>query len=43
MEPGQCLQKVIVMTPSLENNNRRGVALDGKLKQQDTGLASSTL
>ncbi|XP_043202034.1 arrestin homolog [Amphibalanus amphitrite] len=43
VEPGQCLQKVIMMTPSLENNNRRGIALDGKLKQQDTGLASSTL
>ncbi|XP_037076002.1 arrestin homolog [Pollicipes pollicipes] len=43
VEPGQCLQKVLMLSPTLENNNRRGIALDGKLKQQDTGLASSTL
>lgn len=44
INPGQSLQKVIYLVPLLEaNKDRRGIALDGQLKHQDTNLASSTL
>ncbi|KAK9510488.1 hypothetical protein O3M35_005267 [Rhynocoris fuscipes] len=44
LQPGSSLQKVIYLTPELLNNkDRRGIALDGQLKSQDTNLASSTL
>ncbi|KAK3698546.1 hypothetical protein QZH41_014472, partial [Actinostola sp. cb2023] len=37
------LSKVYVLTPLLDNNrDKRGLALDGKLKHEDTNLASST-
>ncbi|XP_075212131.1 arrestin 1 [Lycorma delicatula] len=44
INPGSSLQKVIYLVPVLESNKeRRGIALDGQLKHQDTNLASSTL
>ncbi|KAK5647105.1 hypothetical protein RI129_005569 [Pyrocoelia pectoralis] len=44
IQPGSSLQKVIYLTPLLSSNKeRRGVALDGQLKRQDTNLASTTL
>ncbi|KAK4880339.1 hypothetical protein RN001_008485 [Aquatica leii] len=44
IQPGSSLQKVIYLTPLLSSNkDRRGVALDGQLKRQDTNLASTTL
>ncbi|GFQ81976.1 arrestin, lateral eye [Trichonephila clavata] len=42
--PGATLTKVFYLLPSAENNkNKRGIALDGMLKEGDTNLASSTL
>lgn len=42
--PGFTLAKVYYLTPLLANNkNKRGLALDGKLKHEDTNLASSTV
>ncbi|XP_065809578.1 S-arrestin a isoform X1 [Labrus bergylta] len=42
--PGATLQKVYTLLPLLANNReRRGIALDGKLKHEDTNLASSTI
>ena len=36
--------KVFHLTPLLSNNrDKRGLALDGKLKHEDTNLASSTM
>ena len=36
--------KVYYMTPLLaDNRDKRGLALDGKLKHEDTNLASSTM
>jgi len=44
VEPGSSLQKEIIVLPSaLYSKDRRGVALDGKLKNTDSNLASSTL
>ncbi|XP_014253302.1 arrestin homolog isoform X2 [Cimex lectularius] len=44
LQPGSSMQKVIYLFPELTNNrDRRGIALDGQLKRQDTNLASSTL
>jgi arrestin-1 len=44
LQPGSSLQKVIYLHPLLSSvENKRGIALDGKLKQQDTNLASTTL
>jgi len=44
VDPGSALQKVLHLTPSLDvNKDRRGVALDGHLKNIHTNLASSTL
>ncbi|XP_012532816.1 phosrestin-2 [Monomorium pharaonis] len=44
INPGSSLQKVLYLKPSLESNkNRRGVALDGMMKQEESNLASSTL
>ncbi|XP_077412113.1 S-arrestin a isoform X2 [Vanacampus margaritifer] len=40
---GKTLQKDILLLPLLANNReRRGIALDGKLKHEDTNLASSS-
>ncbi|XP_069698638.1 arrestin homolog [Periplaneta americana] len=44
IQPGSSLQKIMYLTPTLmSNKDRRGIALDGQLKRQDTNLASSTL
>ncbi|GIY77093.1 arrestin, lateral eye [Caerostris extrusa] len=42
--PGATLSKVFYLLPSSETNkSKRGIALDGMLKEGDTNLASSTL
>uniref|UniRef100_A0A3Q4HZ23 Beta-arrestin-1 n=1 Tax=Neolamprologus brichardi TaxID=32507 RepID=A0A3Q4HZ23_NEOBR len=42
--PSSTFCKVFTLTPFLANNReKRGLALDGKLKHEDTNLASSTL
>uniref|UniRef100_A0A667XMS9 Beta-arrestin-1 n=1 Tax=Myripristis murdjan TaxID=586833 RepID=A0A667XMS9_9TELE len=42
--PSATFCKVFTLTPFLANNReKRGLALDGKLKHEDTNLASSTL
>ena len=44
ISPGSNLQKVLYLKPDLENNkHRRGIALDGRLKREESELASSTL
>ncbi|XP_054482771.1 S-arrestin a [Anoplopoma fimbria] len=44
VSPGATLQKVYTLLPLLANNKeRRGIALDGKLKHEDTNLASSSI
>ncbi|CAI5678258.1 unnamed protein product [Oreochromis niloticus] len=44
VSPGATLQKVYTLLPLLANNReRRGIALDGKLKHEDTNLASSSI
>jgi len=44
VEPGSSLQKMLHLKPVLDTNmDRRGVALDGHLKNIHTNLASSTL
>jgi len=42
--PGSALKKELVLMPTLNaNKDRRGIALDGQLKNVNTNLASSTL
>ncbi|XP_025923924.1 beta-arrestin-2-like, partial [Apteryx rowi] len=42
--PSATFCKVYTLTPLLSNNReKRGLALDGKLKHEDTNLASSTI
>ncbi|GMT33173.1 hypothetical protein PFISCL1PPCAC_24470, partial [Pristionchus fissidentatus] len=42
--PGATQSKVFMMTPLLSRNkDKRGLALDGQLKHEDTNLASSTI
>lgn len=42
--PGFTLSKVYYLKPMLANNkDKRGLALDGQLKHEDTNLASSTV
>ncbi|XP_035804112.2 S-arrestin a isoform X4 [Amphiprion ocellaris] len=44
VSPGATLQKVYKLLPVLANNReRRGIALDGKLKHEDTNLASTSI
>ncbi|XP_028450180.1 S-arrestin [Perca flavescens] len=44
VSPGATLQKVYKLLPLLANNTeRKGIALDGKLKHEDTNLASSSI
>lgn len=44
IQPGSTLQKIIYLTPALSSvQEKRGIALDGQLKHQDTNLASTTL
>jgi len=41
--PGSTLQKEVSLSPTARRNLRAGVALDGRVKGDDTSLASSTL
>merc|ERR1712130_991371 len=41
--PGSTLQKEVLLSPTARRNLRPGVALDGRVKGDDTSLASSTL
>lgn len=44
INPGSNLQKVLYLKPDMENNKlRRGIALDGMMKREESELASSTL
>ncbi len=44
MDSGAKLDKVYTLLPLLDNNREmRGIALDGKLKHEDTNLASSSM
>lgn len=44
VDPASTLEKEYRVTPLLANNiEKRGLALDGKLKDEDTNLASSTM
>uniref|UniRef100_A0A8C9WQV8 Arrestin beta 2 n=1 Tax=Scleropages formosus TaxID=113540 RepID=A0A8C9WQV8_SCLFO len=44
VSPSSTFCKVYTLTPTLSNNReKRGLALDGKLKHEDTNLASSTI
>ncbi|RZC41537.1 Arrestin N domain containing protein [Asbolus verrucosus] len=44
IQPGSSLQKIVYLVPLLSSNkDRRGIALDGQMKQQETNLASTTL
>lgn len=44
VQPNSTLTKTLVLVPLLANNReRRGIALDGKIKHEDTNLASSTM
>ncbi|KAJ3591059.1 hypothetical protein NHX12_009006 [Muraenolepis orangiensis] len=44
VSPGTVLRKEYSLLPLLDHNqDRRGIALDGKLKHQDTNLASSSI
>ncbi|XP_037777332.1 arrestin homolog [Penaeus monodon] len=44
VSPGSALQKILYLLPTLDSNmDRRGIALDGHLKNIHTNLASSTL
>lgn len=44
IQPGQCVQKVMYLEPLISSNkDRKGIALDGLVKKQDTNLASTTL
>lgn len=44
VSPGFTLSKVFQVKPLLKNNkDKRGLALDGQLKHEDTNLASSTM
>lgn len=44
VSPGFTMSKVYSVRPLLANNkDKRGLALDGQLKHEDTNLASSTM
>lgn len=44
IQPGSSLQKTLFLVPLLSNNmNRKGIALDGQVKREDSNLASTTL
>ncbi|GAB1285206.1 S-arrestin [Apodemus speciosus] len=44
VQPNSTLTKTLVLVPLLANNKeRRGIALDGKIRHEDTNLASSTI
>ncbi|KAL0274256.1 UNVERIFIED_CONTAM: hypothetical protein PYX00_006724 [Menopon gallinae] len=44
IQPGSSLQKVIYLVPSYDaNKNRRGIAIEGRLNNENPSLASTTL
>ncbi|XP_074924686.1 S-arrestin isoform X1 [Chelonoidis abingdonii] len=44
VQPNSIITKTLILLPLLANNReKRGIALDGKLKDEDTNLASSTI
>ncbi|ERE82092.1 S-arrestin [Cricetulus griseus] len=44
VQPNSTLTKTLMLVPLLANNReRRGIALDGRIKHEDTNLASSTI
>ncbi|XP_037024625.1 arrestin homolog [Bradysia coprophila] len=44
IQPGSSVQKVMYLSPCLASNkDRKGIALDGQVKKEDTNLASTTL
>lgn len=44
LDVGGSLEKTVSVTPSLAaNKEKKGLALDGRLKDEDTNLASSTM
>lgn len=44
IQPGSSVQKVMYLTPQLSSNkDRKGIALDGQVKKEDTNMASTTL
>lgn len=44
VQPNSSLTKTLILLPLLANNREnREIALDGKLKDEDTNLASSTM
>ncbi|XP_043378558.1 S-arrestin isoform X6 [Chelonia mydas] len=44
VQPNSTITKTLILLPLLANNrDKRGIALDGKLKDEDTNLASSTI
>lgn len=44
VEPNSTFEKTVSITPSLsDNKEKRGLALDGRLKDEDTNLASTTV
>lgn len=44
VEPGSTYENTVAITPSLsDNKEKRGLSLDGRLKDEDTNLASSTM
>ncbi|XP_026314467.1 arrestin homolog, partial [Hyposmocoma kahamanoa] len=44
LQPGSSMQKILYLTPSLQSNrDKRGIALDGQLKRNESTLASTTL
>ena len=44
IQPGSSLQKVMYLTPLLSmNRDRKGIALDGQIKKEESNLASTTL
>lgn len=44
IQPGSSLQKTMYLCPLLSNNrHRKGIALDGQVKREESNLASTTL
>lgn len=44
VQPNSKLTKIMTVLPLLANNRvKKGIALDGKLKDEDTNLASTTM
>lgn len=44
IQPGSSMQKVMILMPSINSNKgRKGIALDGQVKKEESNLASTTL